>query len=167
MILVEKEHNIIIFKDDDFTIDVNLDIDKKTVWLSQDQMVKLFATDKSRISRHIRNILLEEELDEKTTVAESATVQFEGLRSVKRTLKVYNLDMIISVGFRIKSKRGMIFRRWANEIIQDYMLKGYTLNQEKLLESKEYYNDFTKSVKFISELYKRKNLDKIESNSLL
>ena len=95
---METNEDIIIFNDDNLSIEVRVDLERDTVWLTQDQMVKLFKTDKSRISRHIRNILSDGELQEKLTAAENASVQLEGDRKVKRTIKSYNLDMIISVG---------------------------------------------------------------------
>ena len=102
----------------------------ETVWLSLDQMAKLFGRDKSVISRHIKNAL-EEELDI-STVANFATVKNEGGRNVTRNIDYYNLDMIISVGYRVKSQNGVIFRKWATKILKDYMIKGYAVNQKRL-----------------------------------
>ena len=123
------ENNIIIFENQDVKLDVNLKDD--TVWLSLEQMSELFGRDKSVISRHINKILKENELDN-STVANFATVQKEGNRNVNRNIDYYNLDMIISVGFRVKSKNGIIFRKWANKILKDYLLKGYAVNQKRL-----------------------------------
>ncbi len=92
---------------------------EKTVWLSLNQMAELFDRDKSTISRHIRNAL-KEELSGVATVANFATVQFEGEREVEREIEYFNLDMIISVGYRVKSKRGVEFRKWANSVLKDY-----------------------------------------------
>lgn len=102
------------------------------VWLSQDQMATLFDVDRSRITRHIRNIYNDKELDEISTCAENAQVQFEGKRKVKRNLRIYNLDMILAVGYRVKSPNGIIFRKWATSVLKDYMIKGYTINQKRL-----------------------------------
>lgn len=102
----------------------------ETVWLSLDQMAKLFDRDKSVISRHIKNAL-EEEADN-STVAKFATVQNEGNRSVTRNVEYYNLDVIISVGYRVKSQNGIIFRKWANKVLKEYLLKGYSVNQKRL-----------------------------------
>lgn len=132
------KNEIIIFDNQDVKLEVNIKDD--TVWLSLDQIAKLFKRDKSVISRHIKNVL-EEELD-LSTVAKFATVQDEGNRSVKRDIEFYNLDMIISIGYRVKSKNGIIFRRWANKVLKDYLLKGYSINQSRL----EYLE---KSVKLI------------------
>jgi prophage maintenance system killer protein len=163
---MEKEQDIIVFKDNDFSIEVNIDIEEETVWLSQNQLTNLFGTSRTNLTDHIRNIYEENELDEKSTSRLFRQVQTEGNRKVVRNILHYNLDLIISVGYRIKSKVATKFRIWSLGVIKDYMLRGYAINQNKLIQSKEQYTDFTKSVKFISELYKRKNLDKIESNSL-
>ena len=95
-------------------------------------MTELFKRDKSVISRHINNIFKEEELEKNSTVANFATVQNEGDRKIRRNIVYYNLDMIISVGYRVKSKNGILFRQWANKILKDYMLKGYAVNQRRL-----------------------------------
>ncbi len=112
------------------TLPVN--IDSETVWLSLDQMSQLFDRDKSVVSRHISNIFKEKELDRISTVANFATVQTEGSRQIKRNIDYYNLDVIISVGYRIKSQRGVEFRRWANGVLKDYILKGYAVNNNRL-----------------------------------
>ena len=123
------KNEIIIFENQDVKLDVNLKYD--TVWLSLAQIAKLFDRDKSVISRHIKNVMTEE-LSDYQTVANFATVQKEGKRSVTREIEYYNLDMIISVGYRVKSKNGIIFRKWANKILKDYLLKGYAVNQKRL-----------------------------------
>ena len=91
-----------------------------------------FDVDRSRVTRHIKNIYEDDELDENSTCAENALVQTEGKRKVKRTIKIYNLDMILAVGYRVKSPNGIIFRKWATSILKDYMIKGYTINQKRL-----------------------------------
>ncbi len=122
-------NEIIIFENQNVKLEVNMK--DETVWLSLDQMAKLFDRDKSVISRHIKNAL-EEELEKDSTVANFATVAKEGNREVTRNIEYYNLDMIISVGYRVKSKNGVIFRRWANKILKDYLLKGYAVNEKRL-----------------------------------
>lgn len=102
----------------------------ETVWLSLEQMSKLFDRDKSVISRHIKNALSEE--CSQSTVANFATVQKEGNRNITRNIEYYNLDVIISVGYRVKSLNGVEFRKWANKILKDYMIKGYAINQKRL-----------------------------------
>lgn len=121
---------IIIYKSDDridFQIDVR--IEDETVWLAQAQMVELFDSTKQNISLHINNIFKEKELDKKAVVKDYLTVQMEGKRKVNRKILIYNLDVIISVGYRVKSQRGTQFRIWANKILKDYLLKGHVLNQ--------------------------------------
>ena len=128
---MDKEKNeIIIFENQNVKLEVNMK--DETVWLSLDQMAELFERDKSVISRHISNIFKEEELDKDSTVAKFATVQNEGGRTIRRNIEYYNLDVVISVGYRVKSKNGTKFRQWANKILKDYMLKGYAVNQRRL-----------------------------------
>lgn len=122
------KNEIILFENQDVKLEVNMK--DETVWLSLDQMAKLFDRDKSVISRHIKNAL-EEEADN-STVAKFATVQNEGNRSVTRNVEYYNLDVIISVGYRVKSQNGIIFRKWANKVLKEYLLKGYSVNQKRL-----------------------------------
>jgi hypothetical protein len=108
-------------------IEVRLEDD--TVWLNRNQLARLFGRDIKTIGKHINNVFLEGELNEKGTVANFATVQLEGNRKIEREIEYYNLDVIISVGYRIKSKQGTQFRIWATQILRDYLLKGYSLNQ--------------------------------------
>ena len=119
---------IVLYKpDEQFQLEVRLQ--DETVWLTQQQMVALFDSTKQNISLHINNIYKEGELQKEATVKEYLTVQNEGGRQVTRKVRYYNLDVIISVGYRVKSIRGTQFRQWANKIIRDYMLKGYAVNQ--------------------------------------
>ena len=122
------KNEIVLFKNQNVKLEVNMK--DETVWLSLDQMAKLFGRDKSVISRHIKNAL-EEELDI-STVANFATVKNEGGRNVTRNIDYYNLDMIISIGYRVKSQNGIIFRKWATKILKEYMIKGYAVNQKRL-----------------------------------
>ena len=126
----EKKNEIILFENQGVKLEVNLK--DETVWLNLEQMAELFKRDKSVISRHINNIFKEEELVKSSTVAKFATVQNESGRSVTRNIDYYNLDVIISVGYRVKSKEGTKFRIWATKILKDYMLKGYAVNQKRL-----------------------------------
>jgi len=121
-------NEIILFENQNIKLEVNMK--DETVWLNREQIAKLFDRDIKTIGKHIKNAL-EEELDS-STVANFATVQKEGNREVTREIEYYNLDMIISIGYRVKSKNGIIFRKWANNILKDYMLKGYAVNQKRL-----------------------------------
>ena len=120
---------IIIYQTNDGSINLEVKMDKDTVWLTQAQMVELFQTTKQNVSLHVNNIYKECELEEKSTVKEYLTVQNEGKRSVRRMVKYYNLDVIISVGYRVKSQRGTQFRIWANRVLKDYLVKGYAVNE--------------------------------------
>ena len=122
----------IIFKNGELELEVTVNENRENVWLSQDQMATLFDVDRSRVTRHIKNIYDDNELDENSTCAENALVQTEGKRKVKRTIKIYNLDMILAVGYRVKSPNGIIFRKWATSILKDYMIRGYAINQKRL-----------------------------------
>lgn len=123
---------VVIFKNGELELEVTVSENRENVWLSQDQMATLFDVDRSRVTRHIKNIYDDNELVENSTCAENALVQTEGKRKVKRTIKIYNLDMILAVGYRVKSPNGIIFRKWATSILKDYMIKGYTINQKRL-----------------------------------
>ena len=125
-------NDIVVFKNGELELEVTVSEDREDVWLSQKQMAKLFNVDRTRVTRHINNIYKEGELDEEGTCAENAHVQFEGKRKVKRNLRIYNLDMILAVGYRVKSPNGIIFRKWATSVLKDYMIKGYTINQKRL-----------------------------------
>lgn len=162
-----EERSIIEFIDGDLEIDVRVDSEKDTVWLTQKQMSELFDVSVDNISLHINNIFKENELDINSTTEESSEVRLEGKRSVTRRIKVYNLDVIISTGYRVKSKRGIIFRKWANQILKEYMYKGYAIDEERLIKYQEYYKTFTTSVKLIADLIERKELETEESKSLL
>ena len=127
-----RNSNIIIYTTEDGLSKIETTFDGDTVWLSIDQMAELFQRNKSTISRHIKNIYSEEELVQEATVAYFATVQNEGNRQVERNICYYNLDVIISVGYRVKSKRGTQFRIWATGILKEYMRKGFALDDERL-----------------------------------
>lgn len=128
----KKDDMIILFKTDDEKISVDVRFDEETVWLTLDQMAELFERDKSTISRHIKNVFEDGELTRETTVANFATVQNEGSREVTRQIEYYNLDVIISVGYRVKSQRGVQFRQWATKRLNEYIRKGFTLDDERL-----------------------------------
>lgn len=128
---MNNKYKLIKFTDKGFELDVRADYDKETVWLTQSEMAVLFDRSTDNIGLHISNILKEKELDSSTT-EKSSVVQIEGSRSVRRTINMYNLDMIISVGYRVRSQRGIIFRQWASKILKDYLIKGYAVNQKRL-----------------------------------
>jgi len=121
---------IIIYRAEDNTVQLDVRMEQETVWLNLNQMAMLFDRDKSVISRHIREVFKEHELSKEATVAKNATVQIEGNREIVRQLDYYNLDVIISVGYRVKSQRGVQFRQWANRVLKDFLIKGYAINDK-------------------------------------
>ena len=132
------KYEVIKFKDNEFEIDVRVSPYENTVWLTQKQMSILFEVSTDNIGLHIKNILKENELDISAT-EESSVVQIEGNRKVIRKVKIYNLDMIISVGYRVKSQRGIVFRKWANSVLKQYLLNGYAINENRTLVTNENY----------------------------
>ena len=126
------ENEIIIYQTQDGQTKIDVRIENETVWLSQNQMGELFQTTKQNISLHIKNIFEEGELSEDSTVKDYLTVQNEGSRKVSRNVTLYNLDVIISVGYRVKSLRGTQFRIWATQVLKEYLKKGFALNDDLL-----------------------------------
>ncbi len=124
------KNEILLFENQDVKLEVNMKDD--SVWLTQGQMAELFNTSRTNIIEHISNIYSDEELDKNSTCQDFRQVRKEGKRTVTRTIPFYNLDMIISVGYRVNSKQGIIFRKWATGILKDYMIKGYAINQKRL-----------------------------------
>lgn len=127
-----ENSSIIMYTTEDGITKVEVVFDNDTVWLSLEQIAELFQKNKSTISRHIKNIFLEGELVSEATVAKFATVQKEGNRTVERQIDYYNLDVIISVGYRVKSLRGTQFRIWAMNVLKEYMKKGFALDDDRL-----------------------------------
>ncbi len=127
-----NQGSILFYKSEDGNTELDVRLEKDTVWLTQSQMANLFGVDRTVIVRHIRNIYKSEELYEYATCAKNAQVQEEGGRKVRRTIPYYNLDMIISVGYRVNSKNATQFRVWATSILKQYLIKGYALNNERL-----------------------------------
>ena len=124
------KNEIVLFENQNVKLEVNMK--DETVWLSQQQMALLFNSSRTNIIEHINNIYSEEELDKVSTCQNFRQVQKEGKRNIARNIPFYNLDMIISVGYRVKSKNGIVFRKWANKIINDYLIKGYAVNNKRL-----------------------------------
>ena len=123
------ENKIVIYQTEDGQTQIDVRLEDETVWLTQAQMAELFETDRTSIVRHINNIYRIDELERESTCAKIAQVQTEGKREVKRTIPYFNLDMIISVGYRVNSKRGIKFRQWANRVLKQYLVKGYAINE--------------------------------------
>ena len=123
-------NKIVIYQSEDGKTQLDVKLEGETVWLSQSQMSELFQTDRTVINRHIKNIYKSGELDEKATCAKNAQVRLEGNRPVTRNIPYYNLDVIISVGYRVNSIRGTRFRQWANSVLKQYLIKGYAVNEQ-------------------------------------
>jgi hypothetical protein len=137
----ENKSEIIFYRTEDGRVQLDVRLVNETVWLSLNQIAELFQRDKSVISKHIKNVFEEGELDERATVAKFATVQKEGDREVLREIEHFNLDVIISVGYRVKSTTGTQFRIWATQRIREYIVKGFTLDDKRLKEGGTNYFD--------------------------
>ena len=133
MVNEEKKYELIKFVDEEFSLDVNVSPSEDTVWLSQNDIALLFNTTKQNVSLHIKNIIANNELSEQSTVKDFFTVQYEGNRKISRKIRIYNLDMILSIGYRVKSTRGNLFRRWANQVLKQYLLNGYFFNENRIM----------------------------------
>ena len=132
-----KNYEIVRFTDNEFELDVNVSPEEDTVWLTKEDIAFLFDRDRTVISKHISNIYKEKELIEESTCAKNAQVRFEGKRKIYRTINFYNLDMIISIGYRVKSARGTLFRKWANNVLKQYLIKGYVIDSNRSLITNE------------------------------
>ena len=146
---------------------IEVKFDKETVWLNRHQLASLFNRDIKTIGKHINNVFEEGELKQKATVAKFATVQKEGKRTVEREIEHYNLDVIISVGYRVKSKQGTQFRQWATQRLKDYLVKGYAINEQRLKASQQQLSDLKKSISLLENVVKQKQLTTDEAVGLL
>lgn len=155
---------IIIYQAADGQTSIDVKLENDTIWLSLSQLATLFGRDKSVISRHLKNIFKEEELDRNSVVAKNATTANDG-----KTYEVeyYNLDAVISVGYRVNSKRGTQFRIWANQVLKEYLVKGYAINEKRLKEQAEQFNSLKHTVKLLGNVLKNKELTSDEATGLL
>ena len=151
--LIGNENNILFYNDEEGNIKIEVLLKNEDVWLNTEALATLFNIDRSGIVRHIKNIYNDKELEENSTCAKIAQVQKEGNREVKRVYPYYNLDMIISIGFRVNSKKAIKFRTWANKIIKDYMVQGFALNDERFMKARrtdqEYFQRLLERIKLI------------------
>ncbi|MEA4867595.1 hypothetical protein SDC9_78329 [bioreactor metagenome] len=159
-----KESDIQIYSLDDGMTEIEVKLEQDSVWLSLTQLTDLFVRDKSVISRHISNIFRENELDKQSVVAKYATTASDG-----KTYQVdyFNLDVIISVGYRVKSQRGTQFRIWANKILKEYLIKGYSINEKILRQQNEQLCELQKTIKILASAVQSKDLSTDESKGLL
>ena len=162
-----ENNQIVIYQTPDDRASIEVKLEQETVWLNQAQMVALFQQTKQNISLHISNIYSEGELDRNATVKESLTVRMEGKRTVKRSVEYYSLDVIISVGYRVKSQTGTQFRIWANEVIKDYLTKGYAIDQKRFQEQSRQLEDLKQTVKLLGNVIANKELNSDEATGLL
>ncbi len=151
--LIGNEKNILFYNDEEGNVKVEVLLENEDVWLNTEAIATLFNIDRSGVIRHIKNIYNDKELEENSTCAKIAQVQKEGNREVKRIYPYYNLDMIISIGFRVNSKKAIKFRIWSNKIIKDYMVQGFCLNDERFMKARksdqEYFKRLLERIKLI------------------
>lgn len=131
---MQEKGDIVFYQPETDSKQIEVKLESESVWLNINQIALLFDRDKSVISRHLSNIYKEGELDRDSTVAKNARVQTEGEREVSREIEFYNLDAILSIGYRVNSKRGTQFRIWANKILKEYLVKGYAIDQKRFQE---------------------------------
>ncbi|MBI3872437.1 MAG: virulence protein RhuM/Fic/DOC family protein [candidate division Zixibacteria bacterium] len=151
---------VVLYRAPDGSISLDVRLEKESIWLSLDQIALLLGRDKSVTSRHLRNIYASGELSRRATVAKNATVQTEGGRTVTRQIEYFNLDVIISVGYRVNSKRGTQFRIWATGVLRDHLLKGYSVNEKRLTQLKQ-------AIRLVAEIVDRRDLSGDEAKALL
>lgn len=161
---MDNRGEIVIYQTKDGKTSIDVKLENETVWLNQAQMAELFQTDRTSIVKHVNNIYKSEELEKDSTCAKIAQVQMEGNRTIKRHIIYYNLDMIISVGYRVNSMRGTQFRIWANKVLKDYLIKGYAINQQAKAVQLE---DLKSTVRLLSNVIEHKQLTLDEANGLL
>ena len=150
----------LVYQTEDGKLKIDVRFEGETVWLTQQHMTELFQTTKQNVSLHIQNIYEERELERGATVKESLTVQLEGKRSVQRRVEFYNLDVIISVGYRVKSQRGTQFRIWATQRLREYIVKGFTMDDERLKNppgkgQKDYFDEQLERIRDIRSSERR------------
>ncbi|MEO7044330.1 MAG: RhuM family protein, partial [Ferruginibacter sp.] len=162
-----ENEQIVIYQLPDGKTSVDVKLENDSIWLNINQIGVVFGRDKSVISRHLSNIFNEGELERDSTVAKNATVQKEGKRTISREIEYYNLDAIISIGYRVNSKRGTQFRIWANQVLKEYLLKGYVINQKRLNEKEKELSELKQAVNLLGNVIKTKILDADEATGLL
>ena len=164
---MERDKDILIYQDDSGNTVVEVHLIDETLWLTQQEMADLFQTSKQNISHHINKIFGDDELQREATVKKYLTVQKEGKRQVKRSVDHYNLDAIISVGYRLKSLVATKFRIWATQTLKDYIVKGYAINEQLLNKELKKYKDFQSKIKLLADTGSRLDLNLDEAQGLL
>ncbi len=161
------ENQIVIYEDNEKNIKFEVGIESETVWLTQKQMSELFGKSTKTINEHIKNIYKEEELIEESTIRKSRIVQIEGSRKIEREIFLYNLDVIISVGYRVKSKQGTQFRIWATKLLKDFLIKGYLINEKKLKEKSAQFDELKATIKILERTVEKQQIQLDEAEGLL
>ncbi|MDX8407377.1 MAG: virulence protein RhuM/Fic/DOC family protein [Mariprofundaceae bacterium] len=163
----QPNNEILIYQTEDGSAVTEVRLEAETLWLSLNQMAELFGRDKSVISRHLRNVFKEGELTREATVAKNATVQQEGEREVIRKIEFFNLDAILSVGYRVNSKQGTRFRQWGSRVLKDYLTRGYALNEKRLEEQLTRMNDLRATVTLLEQTLEHQAVGEEEAKGLL
>ena len=164
---MNTQNQITIYQSADGSVQLEVTLDQDTLWLTQRQLSSLFDKDVRTINEHIRNVLAEQELAAEATIRKFRIVQQEGERKVNREIEHYNLDMIISVGYRVNSKKGTQFRIWASNILKHYLVQGYALNEQKLQTQQQKLADLKQAIALSSRLFQQKDLTASESQGIL
>jgi len=153
-----KNRQVAIYQAPSGAVEVRFDVNEETIYLTQQQVAELFAVKKAAISKHVKNIFNTGGLNKKSTVSRMETVQIEGNRKVARKIEYYNLDLILSVGYRVNSSNATKFRQWATKILRKYIVKGYAINERKLLKTKNKFNDLQETILFLQKKSQQKFL---------
>ncbi len=147
----QRKGEIVIYQTHDKKVRIDVKLNQETIWLSLNQIAEVFGTNKSGISRHIKNIYESGELYKDSTVAKIATVQIEGKRRIERNIEYYNLDAVLSIGYRVNSKQATQFRIWATKTLKDYLVKGYVIDKKRLLEAQNKFKELQTTVDFLQK----------------
>ncbi|MFA6195089.1 MAG: RhuM family protein [Sulfurimonas sp.] len=158
-------NEVLLYTDENGNVSLDVSLENETVWLSQKQMAELFDKNVKTVNEHIKNVYKEGELEENSTIRNFQRVQLEGTREVERDINYYNLDVIISVGYRVKSQRGTQFRIWATKILKEYLVKGYVINQKTVQKSQ--LHELTATINLIKNSIENKELGSDEAKGLL
>jgi len=164
---MNKQEQIVIYQAKDGQTQIDVRLKEDTIWLTQKQMSELFEKDSDTIGLHLKNIFKSKELDKNTTTEKYSVVQKEGQRNVKRDILHYNLDAIISVGYRVNSKRGTQFRIWANKVLKDYLIRGFAINKKRLQKAKQQFKELKKIIQLQENVISEYQLETDEAKGLI
>ncbi|HEY5125117.1 MAG TPA: virulence protein RhuM/Fic/DOC family protein [Ignavibacteria bacterium] len=162
-----EKNKIVIYRARDGKTSLDVRLEAETVWLNQYQIAELFLTDRTSLLRHINNIYKTGELEQNSTCAKFAQVQKEGNRTIKRNILFYNLDMIISVGYRVNSKRGTQFRIWATNVLKQHLVNGYTINEKRLKEQSKKIQELQKTITYLARTTETMSLTSDEAQGII